>query len=142
MFNRKPSGQTGQVAGFSCLTGNLPVRLVNRVASSQPQALAVLRDKLEARYREDEKNVDSENMSDLQKQAIDYWMELMRRKEARAGAVASSVPDGPESQPEGDGDGEERSIVGSVDSETFMEAANIRNRLAAAEASMVRQGGG
>ncbi|XP_048585764.1 uncharacterized protein LOC116604069 isoform X2 [Nematostella vectensis] len=66
------------------LKGNLPPRLVNRVTQSQPQAVAVLRDKLESRYRKEAQQIGDENMSDLQSFGVDLWVELMKAKESRA----------------------------------------------------------
>ena len=63
--------------------GNLPARLVNRVTASQPQAVAVLRDKLEALYQADVKSSSEEEMSQLQKEGADLWVELMKAKETR-----------------------------------------------------------
>ena len=63
--------------------GNLPARLVNRVTASQPQAVAVLRDKLEALYQADVKSGGEDEMSQLQKEGADLWVELMKVKEAR-----------------------------------------------------------
>ena len=63
--------------------GNLPARLVNRVTASQPQAVAVLRDKLEALYQADVKSSGEDVMSQLQKEGADLWVELMKVKEAR-----------------------------------------------------------
>ena len=62
--------------------GNLPARLVNRVTASQPQGVAVLRDKLEARYQVDVAS-NSQDMSQIQKEGVDLWTELMKAKEAR-----------------------------------------------------------
>ena len=50
--------------------------------SSQPQALAVLRDKLEARYQADEGS-NGQDTSLLQKEGVDLWMALMKAKESR-----------------------------------------------------------
>ena len=63
--------------------GNLPARLVNRVTASQPQAVAVLRDKLEALYQADVKSDSVDGMSQLQKHGADLWVELMKVKETR-----------------------------------------------------------
>ena len=63
--------------------GNLPARLVNRVTASQPQAVAVLRDKLEALYQADVKSSSEDEMSQLQKEGADLWVELMKAKETR-----------------------------------------------------------
>lgn len=65
------------------LKGNLPARLVNRVTASQPQAVAVLRDKLEALYQADVKSSSEDEMSPLQKEGADLWVELMKAKETR-----------------------------------------------------------
>ncbi|XP_073248466.1 uncharacterized protein [Porites lutea] len=64
------------------LKGKLPVRLVNKVTSSQPEAVAVLRDKLEALYQADVAS-NSGEMSEIQKLGVDLWTELMKAKEAR-----------------------------------------------------------
>ncbi|XP_078351038.1 uncharacterized protein LOC144635803 isoform X1 [Oculina patagonica] len=64
------------------LKGNLPARLVNRVTASQPQAVAVLRDKLEALYQADVES-GGKNMSQIQKEGVDLWVELMKAKESR-----------------------------------------------------------
>lgn len=65
------------------LLGNLPARLVNRVTASQPQAVAVLRDKLEVLYQADVKSSGQDVMSQIQKEGTDIWVELMKVKEAR-----------------------------------------------------------
>ncbi|KAJ7365516.1 hypothetical protein OS493_005625 [Desmophyllum pertusum] len=64
------------------LKGNLPARLVNRVTASQPQAVAILRDKLEALYQADVQS-SGQDMSPIQKEGVDLWVELMKAKEAR-----------------------------------------------------------
>lgn len=64
------------------LKGKLPVRLVNKVTSSQPEAVAILRDKLEALYQADVAS-NSGEMSEIQKLGVDLWTELMKAKEAR-----------------------------------------------------------
>ena len=56
---------------------------MNRVTASQPQAVAVLRDKLEALYQADVKSSGEDVMSQLQKEGADLWVELMKVKEAR-----------------------------------------------------------
>ncbi|XP_031565956.1 uncharacterized protein LOC116301097 [Actinia tenebrosa] len=66
------------------LKGNLPPRLVNRVTQSQPQAIAVLREKLETLYNNEKKQAtDKEEMSVLQKQGVDLWVELMKMREMK-----------------------------------------------------------
>ena len=67
---------------FISRSGNLPARLVNRVTASQPQAVAVLRDKLEALYQADVAS-NSQEMSKIQKEGVDLWVALMKDKEAR-----------------------------------------------------------
>ena len=52
------------------------------MTSSQPQAVAVLRDKLEALYQADVASK-SDGMSQLQKQGVDLWVELMKVREAQ-----------------------------------------------------------
>ena len=56
---------------------------MNRVTASQPQAVAVLRDKLEALYQADVKSSDQDVMSQIQKEGADIWVELMKAKETR-----------------------------------------------------------
>ena len=56
---------------------------MNRVTASQPQAVAVLRDKLEALYQADVKSSSEDEMSQLQKEGADLWVELMKAKETR-----------------------------------------------------------
>lgn len=66
-----------------CLhSGNLPARLVNRLTASQPQAVAVLRDKLEALYQADVES-NGKDMSQIKKEGVDLWVELMKAKEAQ-----------------------------------------------------------
>jgi len=72
------------------LKGNLPARLVNRVTSSQPQAVAVLRDKLEARYQADVAS-NSQGISQIQKEGVNLWTELMKAKEARLPRAEEAV---------------------------------------------------
>ena len=60
------------------------------MTSSQPEAVAILRDKLEALYQADVAS-NSGEMSEIQKLGVDLWTELMKAKEARlprAGEVA------------------------------------------------------
>ena len=52
------------------------------MTSSQPQAVAVLRDKLEALYQADLAS-DKQEMSKIQKEGVALWTELMKAKEAR-----------------------------------------------------------
>ena len=52
------------------------------MTASQPQAVAVLRDKLEALYQADVQ-ANSEDMSKIQKEGVDLWTELMKVKEAK-----------------------------------------------------------
>lgn len=58
------------------LKGSLPIRLVNRVASTQPQGVAVIRDKLEARYQADLSKSNGDEMSKIAKEGVDLWKEL------------------------------------------------------------------
>ena len=55
---------------------------MNRVTASQPQAVAILRDKLEALYQADVQS-SGQDMSPIQKEGVDLWVELMKAKEAR-----------------------------------------------------------
>ena len=55
---------------------------MNKVTSSQPEAVAILRDKLEALYQADVAS-NSGEMSEIQKLGVDLWTELMKAKEAR-----------------------------------------------------------
>lgn len=64
------------------LKGNLPARLVNRVLSSQPQALAVLRDKLEACYQA-EVEVDGLDTSQLRREGTELCTALMKAKSSQ-----------------------------------------------------------
>ena len=52
------------------------------MTSSQPQAVAVLRDKLEALYQADVASK-SDGMSQLQKEGVDLWVALMKVREAQ-----------------------------------------------------------
>lgn len=71
--------------------GNLPLRLVNRVTQSQPQAISVLREKLEALYnKEKEQAKDKEEMSGLQKEGVDLWVELMKMREMKENGQQSN----------------------------------------------------
>lgn len=58
------------------LKGSLPTRLVNRVTSTQPQGVAIIRDKLEARYQADRGASDSGEMSKIEKEGVELWKEL------------------------------------------------------------------
>lgn len=115
------------------------------MTSSQPQALAVLRDKLEVRYREDQKKLD-DDMSALQKEGVDYWVELMKAKESRVqGATSKNTTEGvsdrgADNNVQGEEQEEKLSIAESTDSDSFMLPYNIRERLVAAETSTVREG--
>lgn len=61
------------------LKGNLPARLVNRVLSSQPQALAVLRDKLEACYQADV-GANGLDTSQLRREGAELCAALLKAK--------------------------------------------------------------
>ena len=60
------------------------------MTSSQPQAVAVLRDKLEALYQADVAS-NSDDMSQLQKQGVDLWVELMKIREAQQPCAAQAA---------------------------------------------------
>ena len=52
------------------------------MTASQPQAVAVLRDKLETLYQAEVAS-NSQEMSKIQKEGVDLWVALMKDKEAR-----------------------------------------------------------
>ncbi|XP_068729696.1 steroidogenic acute regulatory protein, mitochondrial-like [Montipora capricornis] len=58
------------------LKGSLPTRLVNRVTSTQPQGVAIIRDKLEARYQADRGASDSGEMPKIKTKGVKLWREL------------------------------------------------------------------
>lgn len=75
--------------------------MVNRVTQSQPQGLAILRDRLEALYNQDkEKGPDSDQMSDIQKEGVDIWVELMKLRELKeSGLLEAPVVKTPKASP-------------------------------------------
>ena len=60
------------------------------MSASQPQAVAVLRDKLEALYQADVAS-NSQEMSKIQKEGADLWTALMKDKEAQLPRVEEAA---------------------------------------------------
>ena len=97
---------------------------MNRVTASQPQAVAVLRDKLEALYQVDATSDSEDEMSQLQKQGADLWVELMKVKEAR----------NPQREEEAAAEGEEKgslhgwSLVEKQNSDSLQSCTDMEER--------------
>ena len=102
------------------------------MTSSQPQAVAVLRDKLEAMYQADAQ-ASSEDMSKIQKEGVDLWTELMKVKEAKN----PPKEDGGEREEKGSLQG--WSLVETHYTESSLSSTNTVDRLEAASNITVRE---
>lgn len=102
------------------------------MTSSQPQAVAVLRDKLEALYQADVAS-SSEDVSDIQRKGVEIWTELMKAKEARSAVAAEGGADSEEKESMlewslVDKHCENGSIPSSSDTRSILQASNLSVR--------------